>query len=79
MTIVYTLLKNTSKYCFPSKLKLFYYLKMLGLLRVNFVFSSYRMEIDMKIWVDADACPKVIKDIIFRAAQRTATAADGAR
>ncbi len=25
----------------------------------------------MKIWVDADACPVVIKDIIFRAAQRT--------
>jgi uncharacterized protein YaiI (UPF0178 family) len=27
----------------------------------------------MKIWVDADACPVVIKDIIFRAAERTAT------
>ncbi len=26
-----------------------------------------------KIWVDADACPRVIKDIIFRAAQRTQT------
>ena len=25
----------------------------------------------MKIWVDADACPKVIKDILFRASQRT--------
>ena len=25
----------------------------------------------MKIWVDADACPVVIKEIIFRAAQRT--------
>ncbi|WP_028008041.1 YaiI/YqxD family protein [Solimonas flava] len=24
----------------------------------------------MKIWVDADACPRVIKDILFRAAQR---------
>ncbi len=24
----------------------------------------------MKIWVDADACPKVIKEIIFRAANR---------
>ena len=23
------------------------------------------------IWVDADACPKVIKDMLFRAAQRT--------
>lgn len=25
----------------------------------------------MQIWVDADACPSVIKDIIFRAAERT--------
>ena len=25
----------------------------------------------MKIWVDADACPGVIKDILFRAADRT--------
>jgi uncharacterized protein YaiI (UPF0178 family) len=25
----------------------------------------------MKIWVDADACPVVIKDILFRAARRT--------
>jgi uncharacterized protein YaiI (UPF0178 family) len=24
----------------------------------------------MQIWVDADACPKVIKEILFRAAQR---------
>lgn len=27
----------------------------------------------MHIWVDADACPNVIKDILFRAAKRTAT------
>jgi uncharacterized protein len=27
----------------------------------------------MKIWVDADACPGVIKDILFRAANRTRT------
>lgn len=27
----------------------------------------------MKIWVDADACPGVIKDILFRAAERTRT------
>jgi len=27
----------------------------------------------MKIWVDADACPGVIKDILFRAAERTGT------
>ena len=25
----------------------------------------------MKIWVDADACPRVIKDILYRAAQRS--------
>lgn len=25
----------------------------------------------VKIWVDADACPAVIKDILFRAAERT--------
>ncbi|MDQ6970295.1 MAG: YaiI/YqxD family protein [Mariprofundus sp.] len=24
----------------------------------------------MKIWIDADACPKVIKEILFRAAER---------
>lgn len=24
----------------------------------------------MKIWIDADACPKVIKEIVFRAAER---------
>lgn len=28
----------------------------------------------MRIWVDADACPKVIKEILFRAAVRTETA-----
>jgi len=27
----------------------------------------------MHIWVDADACPKVIKEILFRAAERTNT------
>ena len=27
----------------------------------------------MKIWVDADACPGVIKEILFRAAERTQT------
>lgn len=27
----------------------------------------------MKIWVDADACPKTIKEILFRAAIRTKT------
>ena len=24
----------------------------------------------MQIWVDADACPKLIKEILFRAAER---------
>jgi uncharacterized protein YaiI (UPF0178 family) len=28
----------------------------------------------MKIWVDADACPGVIKEILFRAAERTGIA-----
>lgn len=28
----------------------------------------------MKIWVDADACPGVVKEILFRAAERTGTA-----
>jgi uncharacterized protein YaiI (UPF0178 family) len=27
----------------------------------------------MKIWVDADACPAVVKEILFRAAERTKT------
>ena len=27
----------------------------------------------MKIWVDADACPVVIKEILYRAAIRTGT------
>lgn len=27
----------------------------------------------MKIWIDADACPRVIKDILFRASERTKT------
>jgi uncharacterized protein YaiI (UPF0178 family) len=27
----------------------------------------------MQIWIDADACPNVIKEIIFRAAERTKT------
>lgn len=29
------------------------------------------MRLTMKIWVDADACPVVIKEILFRAAERT--------
>lgn len=27
----------------------------------------------MKIWIDADACPKPVKEILFRAAERTST------
>lgn len=27
----------------------------------------------MRIWVDADACPKMVKEILFRAAMRTKT------
>ncbi len=27
----------------------------------------------MKIWVDADACPKMIKEVLYRAANRTKT------
>lgn len=30
-------------------------------------------QVPAAIWVDADACPAVIKDILFRAAERTAT------
>ncbi len=26
---------------------------------------------NIKIWVDADACPVVVKEILFRAAERT--------
>lgn len=29
------------------------------------------MTADVTIWVDADACPKTIREILFRAAQRT--------
>jgi uncharacterized protein YaiI (UPF0178 family) len=32
------------------------------------------MSLHKRIWVDADACPKIIKDILFRAAIRTSTA-----
>lgn len=31
------------------------------------------MDSRLKIWVDADACPVVIKEILFRAADRTGT------
>lgn len=28
----------------------------------------------MRIWIDADACPRDVKDVVFRAAERTGTA-----
>ena len=28
----------------------------------------------MKIWVDADACPRAVKDVVFRASERTQVA-----
>jgi uncharacterized protein YaiI (UPF0178 family) len=27
----------------------------------------------MRIWIDADACPRAVKDVVFRASQRTST------
>src|SRR5438067_7114053 len=39
-----------------------------GRLRTAFFCVSMR---PMHIWVDADACPAVIKDILYRAAERT--------
>lgn len=35
------------------------------------IHSSIYLRITMKIWVDADACPVVIKEILFKAAERT--------
>lgn len=32
--------------------------------------DQVKVGFNMQIWVDADACPKVIKDILFRAAER---------
>lgn len=32
--------------------------------------GSEKMEPTMKIWIDADACPRVIKEIVFRASGR---------
>lgn len=34
-------------------------------------WKAFKKAIPMKIWVDADACPVVIKEILYRAAQRT--------
>ena len=38
--------------------------------KVNDCVYKYKWQA-MKVWVDADACPVVIKDILFRAAERT--------
>jgi uncharacterized protein YaiI (UPF0178 family) len=35
--------------------------------------KATKVKITMRIWVDADACPKIIKEILFRAAKRTQT------
>jgi uncharacterized protein YaiI (UPF0178 family) len=34
------------------------------------ILSNYAMSSTISIWVDADACPKVIREILFRAATR---------
>jgi uncharacterized protein YaiI (UPF0178 family) len=37
------------------------------------LLNIHKPETAMQIWVDADACPNVIKEILFRAADRTQT------
>lgn len=39
----------------------------------NFGDDKYIKRIIMQIWIDADACPNVIKEILFRASLRTKT------
>lgn len=39
----------------------------------NSVIDEERQKTKMRVWVDADACPKTIKEILFRAAKRTQT------
>ena len=36
----------------------------------SFWSSKYRVSSGISIWVDADACPKVIREILYRAANR---------
>src|SRR5688572_26276227 len=45
----------------------------ISFLRVSCMLPKHQSELQttMHIWVDADACPGVIKDILFRAAERT--------
>ncbi len=38
------------------------------------LYPFFRGEAYMHIWVDADACPRVVKDILYRAARRTGLA-----
>jgi hypothetical protein len=35
------------------------------------IHDELHQELEMNIWVDADACPAVIKNILFKAAERT--------
>ncbi len=41
--------------------------------RVKLMIDKKSEKAWMQIWVDADACPVVIKEILYRAAQRTST------
>ena len=43
---------------------------------IKYIFGFYKKGEyrSMRVWVDADACPKVIKEILFRAVIRTNTA-----
>jgi uncharacterized protein YaiI (UPF0178 family) len=34
-------------------------------------YNQISLEFTMQIWVDADACPKAVKEILFRVAERT--------
>lgn len=45
---------------------------MMSLKRIVCVANDDYQSEDMNIWVDADACPVVIKEILFRAAERKA-------
>lgn len=40
---------------------------------LSLTYNSEMSRQQMKIWVDADACPKVTKEILFRLADRTQT------
>lgn len=40
---------------------------------MRFTIKLERANHQMKLWIDADACPRVIKDILIRMAERTHT------